>query len=188
MGKGREQVSMLFADVKQRVNAKLDQLPNIIGREIVNYSLDAFKQQAWDGKPWEARKKNTRKNTGKPILIGKGQLRNNIDVIRYTNNSVVVGVWNHVPYARIHNEGGVINRSAREEKFVRPRYIRTERKGQFRRMKFEEKNQSDKQGFKYKAYQIHIPQRRFLGVTNELRKQVNQRAKKEITKAIKGED
>ena len=72
-----------------------------IANEIVNYSKDAFRNQKWDGVPWEKLKARTGK-----ALIDTGTLWNSIKPEEITDNTVVV--VSREPYAAIMNDGGTI--------------------------------------------------------------------------------
>ncbi|MFD2874051.1 phage virion morphogenesis protein [Mucilaginibacter ximonensis] len=181
MSKGREQVKIIFSKLKSGMDAAMNELPMIIGNEVVNYTLEAFDKQGWNGKPWEERKND--KDPGRAINIKTGRMKRGNRIIRTTVNSVVVG--NDVPYAPIHNNGGVIKRSAHSETFVRPRFKRGDNRGKFRRMTREERSAAPAQGFQVKAYEINMPQRQFIGVTPEEIKRVKRVANQHIIKFIK---
>lgn len=104
-------------------NFKRSELP--MAKEIANnsvkYFLKSFKNQRWLSKPWKQvrrRKPNTPeykypKKRGlsrrtRPILIGKGTLRRavNNSVKKVTTKGIQFRV--DVPYAEIHNEGGIM--------------------------------------------------------------------------------
>ena len=182
MGKGSQQVQLIFAKLKANMAEAMVELPAIIGNEVVNYSLEAFDKQGWNGAPWK--KRQSKKDTGRAILTGPGAvLRRSIRVVRSTPNSVTVGT--DIIYAAIHNDGGAITRQAHSDTFVRPRFVRGERKGKFRAMTRREKESAPAKGFSFKEYQIHMPQRRYLGITPELIKRVRRVANEHINHFIK---
>jgi phage gpG-like protein len=181
MSKGREQVKIIFSKLKSGMDAAMNELPQIIGNEIVNYSLEAFDKQGWNGVEWEKRKND--KDPSRAINIKTGRMKRGVRIIRTTATSVVVG--DDVPYAAIHNNGGVIKRSAHSETFVRPRIQRGDNRGKFRRMTRAERSASPAQGFEVKAYEINMPQRRFIGITPEEIKRVKRVANQHIIKFIK---
>jgi phage gpG-like protein len=180
MSKGRDQVKLIFAKLKSGMDGAMNELPQIIGNEVKKYSREAFNNQEWNDKPWQKRKKET----GRAILTGPGAvLKGSIRVIRTTYNSVITGT--DLVYAQIHNEGGVIKRSAHSEAFVRPRLERGKNRGKFRRMTDKELSASPAQGFTIKEYEIKMPQRQFLGVTPELIKRIKREGNRHIKKFIK---
>jgi len=86
-------------------------LPILLANDAQNYFVKPFKTttgQGFDGKAWTARKKETKKSIGKPILVGTGKLR------RAVQNSVREKTFDKVrlvidggsiPYASVHNNG-----------------------------------------------------------------------------------
>jgi len=86
-----------------------------------NHFLQTFKNQAWDGKQWqevnrripgtkeyEYPKKKGLKRRTRPILVGKGQLRRQVNSsIKLMNRSRIIFMVD-LPYAAVHNEGGTI--------------------------------------------------------------------------------
>lgn len=180
---GNERVAKYFAAIRARlIDADIEN-KRIIGTEIRNYSIDAFTQQAWNGKPW---KKRVNAKNDKPLLIGSGILRNSITYETFPDRVIVkTGAW---PYAKIHNEGGIITRQSHSDTFIRPRMIRGERKGKFRALTRKEKEAAPvKGGFTFKKYQIQIPQRQYLGIPPQLKRKILKEIKAVTNKAIKGE-
>lgn len=181
----KEKIDLYFSLLEQR----LAKIPDIVGNEVVNYSLEAFRKQGWDGVPWQKDKdkKKNKPGNNQAILVSTGKLRISIGVINTTPTSVTVGSRDYVPYAKIHNYGGVINKPAREEDFQRSRYKIGKRgkmfggMGAFKKMTLKDKvAASGIKGLKFKAYQITMPQRQYLGITNELRERIRVRVMNEI--------
>lgn len=80
--------------------------PVMLGNDAVNFFLDSFKRQGWQGsymQPWRARRSNTRRNRGRALLIQTGRLKRSIRVTGTTGGVVRIGT--DVPYAKTHNEG-----------------------------------------------------------------------------------
>ena len=171
-----EKITLYFSQLEQQFN----RLPEIIGEEVVLYSHEAFDKQGWDGVPWKPHK--NKKDTG-PILKKRGDLYNSIAVVSYSPSSVIVG--SYIPYARIHNYGGVINKPAREEKFVRTRYKKGIKGKYFGGMgAFKKMTPQDHRariaagpikGLSFKAYTINMPRRTFLAIDEPLRQRIRQR-------------
>ncbi|RZK37833.1 MAG: hypothetical protein EOO61_08515 [Hymenobacter sp.] len=88
-----------------------------------------------------------------------------------------------VPYAQIHNEGGIIARNARSEIFVRNRYkIGAKGKafggqGLYKKGIKTGDGKKTLQGLTFKAYTIKIPQRQFMGHSAILNKRIIKRLK-----------
>mgnify|MGYP001554415542 CR=1 FL=1 len=103
-----------------------------------------FEQQAFFFNKWKQRKNDS--DPGRAILIGRGsgRLRKGIKATQINGNTIT---WSFdVPYAKIHNEGGIIKTTQN----VRP-FSRTV-KGKEQKVK----------GFSRKV-NIKMPQRQFIG-------------------------
>lgn len=84
-----------------------------------NVFLQSFKDQSWDGKRWDEVQRRTPGTraymypSGKklarrtrPILVGRGQLRRQVNSsIKLMNRSRIIFIVD-LPYAEIHNNGG----------------------------------------------------------------------------------
>lgn len=91
-------------------------LPLLIGSEAEKHFKESFRKQGFtDGslKAWPARKlAGTKKKYSSGILIASGNLKRSIRVIQNRDGIVWISAGNqHVPYARIHNEGGTISKT-----------------------------------------------------------------------------
>lgn len=87
-----------------------------------NYFLDSFKRQGWDGKTWQEVNRRTPgtkayeypkhkglKRRTRPILVGRGSLRRQVNSsIKLMNRSRIIFMVD-LPYAGIHNDGGQVN-------------------------------------------------------------------------------
>ena len=146
------------------------ELPKMVANDTKNYFLNSFKTESWDGKAWELPKRRKKKNPkGRDlsrILIQSGKLR------RAVANSLKEATWEvirfdvtDVNYAGIHNEGGTIQIKERSQTL---RFARHGEKGvRFTRKK---KDTIAMARVQIKASQAKIPQRQFMGQTNELTK------------------
>lgn len=79
--------------------------PRLLGNDALNFFLDSFKRQGWQGatfQPWAARKNKTN-NKGRAILVQSGRLRRSPRIISTTAETATIGT--DVPYAQAHNEG-----------------------------------------------------------------------------------
>lgn len=94
-----------------------------------NYFLQTFRNQGWGGKRWAEvnrripgtkeymypKNKGLRRRT-REILIGKGQLRRQVNSsIKLVNRSRVIFMVD-LPYAQIHNDGGRMRNGAKMAK------------------------------------------------------------------------
>ena len=115
----------------------------IIAETATEYFKGTFKNKAFDGRPW----KRTAKKTGS-TLIESGNLMNSIRPSEVSESRVVISAGNDkVPYARVHNEGGIQD--------VRP-HTRT-RKGAGGTTRYQ-----------VRSYSYHAWKRQFMGYSKEL--------------------
>ena len=93
-------------NIEQQVRAVIISLPQMIGTEVVNFALQNFANQGFNGnhfQSWPTRKTVTKKNKGRAILVQSGRLKRSIRITRYITDGVAVG--SDTPYAKVHNEG-----------------------------------------------------------------------------------
>ncbi|WP_144243354.1 phage virion morphogenesis protein [Sphingobacterium sp. ML3W] len=176
----QQNIEQFFAQFQAKVNSVQQRLPDIIGTEVVNSSLDNFRSESFFGNKWPVRKdkKNTRK-----LLVKTGALQRSPRIVSSMIGHVVVG--SDIPYASVHNNGDMINRAARSETFIRNRY-KTGKKGKmFGGMGAFSKGTTAGQGQSYKAYSYSMPIRKFLGSHPKLKSHLEAVIKQEFTNEFK---
>ncbi|WP_164126098.1 phage virion morphogenesis protein [Sphingobacterium luzhongxinii] len=176
----QQNIDAFFQNFLQKVEAVNQRLPDIIGTEVINSTLDNFKDESFFGQKWPARKdkKNTRK-----LLIKTGTLQRSPRIVRSQPGLVTVG--SDVPYAAVHNNGEEINRAARSETFIRNRY-KTGKKGKmFGGMGAFRNGTTLGQGQTYKAYSYSMPMRKFLGSHPKLKAKLEQTIRDEFITELK---
>lgn len=132
-----EELSQKLSELSESL--RLD-CAEIISETATEYFKMTFRTKSFDGKPW----RRTVKKTGS-TLVESGNLMNSIRPAEVSEKRVVISAGNEkVPYARVHNEGGV--------QYVKPHH-RTSVKGKRYRVR----------GYSYKAWQ-----RQFMGYSKEL--------------------
>lgn len=94
--------------IQERYKSVMLRLPVIVGNEAVNFVLDNFRLQGFQGstfEPWAKRKRGWKKDNrrNRNVLVDKGRLRRSWRVTRATLDSITIG--SDVPYAKAHNEG-----------------------------------------------------------------------------------
>jgi len=127
----------------------------MVVRETIRFIDDNFRMQGWQGAsfiPWQPNKKGTR------ILVHKGDLRRGFN---YYPSPGEVYFYNNIVYADIHNRGGIINKPARKEDFVRNRHIGGKRNGMFK------KGTAPGDGFTFRPNIIVMPQRQFAPIEGQ---------------------
>jgi phage virion morphogenesis protein len=132
-------------------------LLNSIGDTVLLQTSERFTSEgpAPDGKPWEPLKAATlKRKQHHKILTERQTLRETIRYQLVDQNTVAIG--SKLPYARIHQLGGVIKHNPRSELFVRNR-----KKGRFA------KGITRGRGFTFKGHETRIPARPYLGLSAE---------------------
>lgn len=150
-------------------------LPTLIGAEIVSFVLDNFEKQGYDTgagiDKWKDRKDGSR--PGGAVLVGKqsGRLRRSVRNIRQTRNSVLVG--SDLPYAAIHNTGGVIRVpvTERSRKFFWAMWFATG-EAHWKGMALTKKT----------TLLVNMPKRQFIGDSKALQKRIIDLIEKQVTK------
>ncbi len=160
------------------VEKRLQQTKEVLPAEIANVSQSYFesswRKQGYDGKKWkEVKRRLDGKGGGKgaaktrAILVKSGRLRRSFHVLSKRWDNITVA--NSAPYAKVHNEG-----------FKGIEYVKPHRRFVYqgdkigsgiysiktrREKKVKVKIKQDVKGFSRK---MNLPQRQFMGQTNEL--------------------
>jgi phage gpG-like protein len=151
--------------------------PDMAGIEAVKFSKDRFIKKNWVDRTatnWEPRKppperysaaQKKEANRGS-LMVKSGRLKRSIRVTKVTRNSVTIGT--DVPYAEIHNEGGVITQSIGIKAHSRTRKGRSH----------DVKSHSRKR-------RITIKERRYMGESALLLRWIERLVEREITSILK---
>lgn len=135
---------------------------SIAGQLAVSFFKDNFRRQGFKDKgvvhPW---KKRAKEMPGRNILIGQGRarLRTSIRLERSTANFAVIST--DVPYAEIHNQGGVIRQT-----------VTKKQQAYFWAMHKRTKNAMWKRMALSAQLTIRIPQRQFMGESSDLNQEI----------------
>lgn len=159
-----EQISQLGQVLQKKFEATAES-------ESLRFIENNFRQEGYSGSsvtPWEKRKKETKQTINKKILIGKtARLRRGFRA-RVTSTGEVK-IFNDVPYAEIHNNGGEIKQASRSETFLRNRHKETvyykkgKNAGRMKQMKGQfAKGTTAGKGFTFAERTIKIPRRQML--------------------------
>ncbi|WP_316777764.1 phage virion morphogenesis protein [Pedobacter antarcticus] len=146
-----------------------EHIPGIIAETAIRNFRRSFQTKSFNGKTWKEAKHTPKKGS---LMLRKGFLAGSIRDITTPNRVRIVAGARLIPYAKIHNEGGVINRAARTETFVRNRYVRGPKSKYFGGMGAFKKGKTAGKGLTFKAYKIVMPQRQFMGHTEELNREI----------------
>lgn len=149
-------------------------LPAIMGEEIVNYSLEAFEKEAWDGQPWPKRRNPTKwgkpDDTDRKLLVKTAKGKRSIRISQMIEDRIVMQVGGaDASYMKVHNEGfsGKVNQNVGE-------HSRKIKNGKMIKVK----------GFSRTINQ-NIPKRQFVGKTPELTERIKKIVLQEIFKNLK---
>ena len=98
------------------VSKKIEDMPYILGNELVNTVKDRFISKEYNGTPWKQSINN--QNT----LIKSGDLRNSIVISKAEKDEIIIEF--REVYANIHNEGGDILVTEKMKKYFWAMYYK----------------------------------------------------------------
>lgn len=179
-------------EVEQKWRKALENAMVEVGNTAKNHFVLNFRKQGFDDKvveKWKPRKKAD-KRAGRAILVKTGDLRRSI--IRHPENrkALSVKISTDLAYAKIHNEGGVINK-AESSRTINYREVSTNLATRRTQKRFA--STKGKKAFRATgsmnvtigAHQIKIPKRQFIGDSFNLNEKVIKifnRVKREVFK------
>lgn len=176
-------------------------LPVKVGRAAKDFYQAGFRKGGFTNggfHPWQPTRrqqsggKRAADNNG-PLLSGHNHL---FGSIYYAPGDARVKIYNPLRYAPIHNYGGWTDPAVtpRMRRYAWYRYYQEtgQKKGEKRKKDVPEPEEAKR----WKALaltpkqklRIHIPQRQFMGESEELRQQIRDQVDKEITKIIAGKE
>ncbi|CAB4218883.1 Phage virion morphogensis protein [uncultured Caudovirales phage] len=145
-------------------------LPERVANDGQRFFSKSFRDQGFTDEnlvKWKARRRSrrNRKNQTKPILVQRGRLRREVanSVKKVSFEEILFQV--SAPYAKIHNEGGVIHKKAGRANFK----IHSDGRSRFARAKNANFQQDTR------AHDITIPQRKFMGNSRTLTRNIRKR-------------
>lgn len=154
-------------------------LPNV----AIDFWLTAFDKQGWTDSsfsPWKPRKKPSKKDAGRSLLVQSGALRRAVSNSARTKSSsthiAAIQFVVDLPYAAVHNEGGKFTRKATSRSnFVGSKVTHT---GIFTGSKTTQSTHRIASKSKVGSYVAEYPKRQFMGDSKKMRqlimKKVNQ--------------
>lgn len=158
-------------------------LANEIKRDVVSYSavtalnffIDSFQKQGFTNssfEPWQKRTNDAR--PGGALLVKSANLRNSLKVMERSIAGILFG--SNSPYAKIHNEGGIINitLTKKARKFFWYMYYATN-DSRYKWMALTKKEHLT----------IKIPKRQFIGHSEKLMENLETWLKNEIETRFK---
>lgn len=156
---------MSLTEIENKLNQFIIQIkPGIIKVIGIEWERTVKKNFESGGRPkWEPRKKISKKQKGKNILVISGALKNYITTVNVTESTVTLSPDPRARvYAKIHDKGGVINMPAGTKRFRNKKTKSGKTRSVFaskRHKQFEEKQ--------IKSYKITIPKREHTNIPQE---------------------
>lgn len=161
-------------------------IDNLIFKMVSDIAIDlsqlfdkSFETKSFDGNPWKTRQNPKAKGS---LLVQTGQLRRSLrNTISKTGNGYTITFISNLPYAKIHNEGGKIQVTAKMKKFFWSMYAKNAKRIKKRRdgKPTASTNQFSVEAQYWKALALKkvgsfiiIPQRQFIGNGNETKRRI----------------
>ncbi|GGH02822.1 phage virion morphogenesis protein [Pedobacter zeae] len=143
--------------------------PKVIGETAFEYFRGSFRRKAFNKVPWPLAKRKKKKGS---LMVTSGLLQGSIQIEYTQPRGVRIRAGgSRVPYAAVHNNGGIITRNARSETFIRNRKKRGFGKGRFAR------GTTPGKGMSFKSYSFRMPKRQFVGPAEEMNDLIRLRLK-----------
>lgn len=141
-------------------NQILDEASLIVAEAAIEYYMARFKEKAFDGNPWAPAKVPRRNGS---LMIDSGELLKSIVPAYIGRDKVIISAGNDkVSYAQVHNEGFIGSVTVPAHVRETQKYGNVNVKGHTR--------------------QVNIPQRQFMGESDELANIIHERIEKAINK------
>jgi phage gpG-like protein len=179
---------MQLSDLEKVLNDKLTKalqnLPRVLAEEAVNFTKDNFKKQGFQAEAlqvWKPRKPGSPRNKGRALLIDTGRLLRSIKVISVSGFTAKFGSTG-VPYAKAHNDG--VNAIVNIPSFKRAKLKNTANTTEGKR-KFRKQTLQSVSTVRSHSRKMNLPQRKFLGTSIFLQRQLVRHARLIIARAIK---
>lgn len=191
----KDYVELIKSQRKEIDQLMRRQLPVKIGRMAKDHFQENFRKSGFVNNGLQQWPKTKRQLSGTssaaaqygPLLSGRNHL---FSSMKYTPSDYRVKVANEVPYAAIHNEGGTVNPTVTPEmrRFAWAMFYKSS--GKKKGKKGSILSNPDAERWKALALTkkskltVKIPKRQFLGESAELRKSINDKIEKELSKIL----
>ena len=177
-----EQFQQLLLQKQQEIEHALRRtLPIKVGRIAKDHFQTGFRQGGFQDNGTQAWQRKKRPDKYGPLMSGRQNLYGSI---YYRTEDYRVTVGTEVPYAAIHNEGGDIIVTPRMKRFFWAKYRETNGGSWKRNAKNQEAEFWKTLALKKAGSVIHIPQRRFIGESQELTDKINNTIENEINNIL----
>jgi len=169
-----------FTRKLQKLERAYSTLPTKMGAVAVRFSKERFYMQNWADhtrEPWSKRKveRGSKRRRSRKVLVDSGRLKRSIRVLYKSHNYIVIGT--DVPYARIHNEGGQINKKVGVKSHTRKAHVKKVR-GRRTEVKAHKVKSHTKQ------MNVEVEKRQFIGESAILTRRIERLALREIENAL----
>lgn len=163
-----KKIKQIEANLKELLN----KAPRAIGTMAASHFRDNFAKQGFDDvtvRKWARRKYNGKNDGDRAILTKTGRLKRSVRLRSYSTERIVIGT--NVPYARYHNEGGIMYR--------KPYGRKTGKKRTYKGKEYDVKQH-------IRATSYKLARRQFIGASASLNKKIDNWYKRKIAIALKG--
>lgn len=171
-----------YMAIMARLEKVYGTLPKKAATIAVNFSKDRFRQQNWIGnrtEPWKKRKFDDKNSRRRAILVKSGKLKRDVQKIYVSNDKAIIGTSTiTIDYAKLHNEGGMVNAVANVPSHKRKTHSRV-REGRKEKVKGTVVKQHQRR------VKFRMPKRQFLGASPVMDKQIERMITAELLKAIR---
>ena len=157
-------------------------IPVKVGRIAKDHFQEGFRQGGFQDNGTQAWQRKKRPDKYGPLMSSRQNLYGSI---YYQPGDASVTVGTSAPYAEIHNEGGDIKVTAKMKRFFWAKYRETNGGSWKRNAKNEEAEFWKTLALMKVGAKIHIPQRKFIGESQELNQKINQKIGDEIEKILR---
>ena len=157
-------------------------IPVKVGRIAKDHFQEGFRQGGFQDNGTQAWQRKKRPDKYGPLMSSRQNLYGSI---YYQPGDATVTVGTSAPYAEIHNEGGEIVVTPRMKRFFWAKYRETNGGSWRRNAKNEEAEFWKTLALKKVGAKIHIPQRKFIGESQELNQKIKQKIDDEIDKILR---
>ena len=191
----KDYVELIKSQRKEIDQLMRRQLPVKIGRMAKDHFQENFRKGGFVNNGLQQWPKSKRQLSGTssaaaqygPLLSGRNHL---FGSMKYTPSDYRVKVANEVPYAAIHNEGGTVNPTVTPEmkRFAWAMFYKVSGKKKGKRGSMISNPDTERWKAlaltKKSKLTVKIPKRQFLGESAELRKSINDKIEKELSKIL----
>lgn len=172
----------------EKLKPELSKIVDLMGVEAKNHFTNSFREQGFTDETlslWKPRKRSER-GKSRAILVKSGRLRRSLRSSKRGSFSVVIST--DVPYAQLHNDGGIINKRERTANIMyRELYTNLETGKTVKRFaKKKGKNKAThSMSVNIGAHTIKMPKRQFIGYSGKLNRKIISKFDQRIKKWFK---